>query len=533
MLLVAVLLISATAVYGQTGKCDQTPVEAKVLTPSDNENSPFTMNIKTKIETDNTNYGMFLPDQTYVLILETKDNTRPFREFMITVEDPEVDNDINFEHSKVDVGTLKTLDEDFKSRYSERCYSSVENKDNSDKRRIEMHWVSPKQSEDGQKIRFRAMVAENKEVWYTGDALTFTLEKNNAIPEGTPPAKPVEICKLCSEARYEVIFNGKWSRGTHNLHFPSKPDDIKYSHMIGASHDFTYTLWEQGVKASDGLRQLAEEANISKLERDVILNMSETGGTRTLIRGKMHQHPHMSEPSYALFRVDRIHHLFSIAVALKPSPDWFLGTSRFELCTEEGWLESHQLPMYPYDAGTRDGISYDSITTMTQPADNVERVAVGSFDKASPFYQMNLNDLKPFAILEVRRLDVYPLVGVDCEDNGEEPKRKRIKGSGRKYNRGKGTADEEEEKHEDVEEENDEPLLAESKTRDGCTGEWSRWSTCIADDRICGAGTQTRTRYIPIDTSDQPGYESEVLQVKPLENCQKDQQIQQCFVNCY
>lgn len=87
--------------------------------------------------------------------------------------------------------------------------------------------------------------------------------------------------------------------------------------------------------------------------------MSLTNGTRTLIRGKRHVHPYMFEPSHSLFRVDRTHHLFSLVIAMKPSPDWFLGVTRFELCTELGWLEEHELPLYPWDAGTLDGISYE------------------------------------------------------------------------------------------------------------------------------------------------------------------------------
>lgn len=87
--------------------------------------------------------------------------------------------------------------------------------------------------------------------------------------------------------------------------------------------------------------------------------MTEESGTRTLIRGKRRQHPYMHIPSQSLFRVDRIHHLFSIAISLRPSPDWFLGTSKFELCKDNEWLEEHKMPLYPWDAGTADGISYE------------------------------------------------------------------------------------------------------------------------------------------------------------------------------
>lgn len=73
------------------------------------------------------------------MVLTSSDNKRPFKWFMITVEDPEVDNSIyEFDHRSVDVGSLKTLDTNRQSRYSERCYNSVENTDNSDKYRVEV-----------------------------------------------------------------------------------------------------------------------------------------------------------------------------------------------------------------------------------------------------------------------------------------------------------------------------------------------------------------------------------------------------------
>lgn len=63
---------------------------------------------------------------------------KTFKWFMITAEDPEVDNNVfEFSHKNIDVGTLKTLDIN-KSRYSERCSSSVENADNSYKSDVEV-----------------------------------------------------------------------------------------------------------------------------------------------------------------------------------------------------------------------------------------------------------------------------------------------------------------------------------------------------------------------------------------------------------
>ncbi|XP_026761529.3 spondin-2-like isoform X2 [Galleria mellonella] len=518
---IIIALFNAPVVFGaQQGKCDQTPPQAKVLIPSKNKGT-----YKLTIETNQQIPFLFMPDQTYVVTLQTQNNAKPFRAFMITAEDPNVDNTHDLGPNLVDVGSLKTLDTEIgrKSRYSERCYSSVENTDSSDKYKIEIHWISPKQSYTSQKIRLRAMVAENEEVWYTGgDDLIVMMEKDNHPPLDSPPHPPSPTCNLCSEARYEVVFQGQWSRLKHPYHYPSKPDENGYSHMVGASHSYNYIMWKQGLKASDGLKLLAEQADVTEMEREIINAMSKENGTRTLIRGKRRHHPYMAEPSQALFRVDREHHMFSIAVAMRPSPDWFLGTSRFELCKEDEWLEYYEIPLFPWDAGTMDGVSYESTPTMTQPVDVVKRVEVGSFNRESPFYQKNLKDLAPFATLQVKRLDVYPIPEEDCHQDQEDNSKRNA-----------------EEGDEDTEEMEalDEPQAAESRQSEGtCSvSEWSDWSPCVPDNGICGRGLQTR-KSIKNGSTYNNHISQTHQQIGSRSNCNEDDAVRvqnrHCSINC-
>ncbi|KAL0818916.1 hypothetical protein ABMA28_008224 [Loxostege sticticalis] len=516
------LLITALVAWGDAKKCDQTPPNAKILEPSENK-GVFKMIIETKME--NLSY---LPDQTYVVTLMTTVPDRPFRFFMITAEDPAVDDTTYvLSNSPPDVGHLKTLDTETgrKSRYSERCFNSVENMDNSDKYRVDIHWISPKGGDNEQKVRLRAMVGENEEVWYMDDAdLIIQLHKDNRAPIDSPPTVQLENCGLCSEARYEVIFNGKWSRVSHPQHYPSKPDDNGYTHMVGASHANDYTLWAQGQEASDGLQLLVEDAVTTELEKEIVAEMNEKSGTRTLIRGKKRHHPYMFEPSHSLFRVDRFHHRFSMVVGMRPSPDWFLGTTHFELCTLGGWMESAEIPMYPWDAGTMDGVSYESARQATMPKSKVLRVEVGSFNKESPFYQMNLNDLKPFAILQVRRLDVYPLQDDECVEGGEE-------------NTGEEGDRQGENEDESEQEAQDEPSVQESRqnlNQEGCVlGDWSEWSPCETLDGSCGIGVQTRVR----DVRPRNFYEDRnYLQTLDSNGCYGEMAVkiqkQHCYVDC-
>ncbi|XP_013165839.1 PREDICTED: spondin-2-like [Papilio xuthus] len=509
---VLLVLLNTTQVIGKLVKCDQTPPQATAEEPSENKGL-FKLSVERK---DNDMQDVYLPDQTYVLILKTTNKTRPFRWFMITVEDPDVDNSINeYEQVPVDVGSLKTLADNPQSRYSEKCFNSVESADNFDKENVEIHWVSPKNSPK-QIVRLRATVAENQETWYTDDDLTILLKKDTRRPLDSAPHPPVENCELNSEARYEIVFKGHWSRLTHPRYYPSKPDENGYSHMVGASHGYDYTLWQLGTPASAGLKLLAEDANITIIERDIINNMSATGGTRTLIRGKRRHHPEMFEPSYALFRADSIHHMFSVVVAIKPSPDWFLGASRFELCTRNGWLKEYKMPLYPWDAGTMDGVSYESPKSVTNPTDNIDRVEIGSFNSESPFYQMNLNDLKPFAYLHLKRLSVDPIKGRNCNDERQEPQ----------------TEDVQNEQESDVVEE---PMVLESKlhtNEDHCTfSDWYEWSPCVPDEGICGFGTQIRTRS-RMDAHSK--YSDNVNAPRDIASCPENvlMESQACYVGC-
>lgn len=73
---------------------------------------------------------------------------------------------------------------------------------------------------------------------------------------------------------HQVIFNGLWSRVAHPRHYPKKPDENGYTHMVGASHDVSYFLWKAGGKASDGLKLLLEDANTTLIEREIIDEVS-------------------------------------------------------------------------------------------------------------------------------------------------------------------------------------------------------------------------------------------------------------------
>ena len=50
------------------------------------------------------------------------------------------------------------------------------------------------------------------------------------------------------------------------------------------------------------------------------------------------------------------HPRVTLLTMVAPSPDWFVGVSGLLLLNSEGrWLRSHDVDLYPWDAGTEDG----------------------------------------------------------------------------------------------------------------------------------------------------------------------------------
>lgn len=91
----------------------------------------------------------------------------------------------------------------------------------------------------------------------------------------------------------------------------------------------------------------------------IVSNFHQSNNIRTIIKARGLVHPNITGKTFAVFRVDSENHLISFVSTILPSPDWFVGVSALELCQSDcTWIENKVLELYPWDAGTRDGISY-------------------------------------------------------------------------------------------------------------------------------------------------------------------------------
>lgn len=155
---------------------------------------------------------------------------------------------------------------------------------------------------------------------------------------------------------FQLTFEGIWSNETHPRDYPFAIWLTHFSDVIGASHDGNFSFWGENHISTDGFRSLAEWGSVRALEFELRAKGSRL---RTLIKAAGLWYPNVNTNTSANFRVDRIHHKLSVASMFGPSPDWVVGVSGLNLCQKDcTWKDSLDIDLYPWDAGTDNGITY-------------------------------------------------------------------------------------------------------------------------------------------------------------------------------
>ncbi|KYN37274.1 Spondin-1 [Trachymyrmex septentrionalis] len=350
----------------------------------------------------------YMPNTRYNVVLKavTSDQMhRKFTKFLISIE---VEN----ANDTVDVGIFD-LQDDMMTKFADNCANTIVETSKVQKENISVVWTSP--AEGSGCILLRATVLETIDTWYMDDPnLNINICQDSKV-EADDQGPILPECCACDEAKFEVTFEGLWSRNTHPNHFPSKGWLIRFSDVIGASHTYDYRFFRYHGMASIGLQQVAEFGATRRLESEL---KDQSEQIRTIIKARGISYPNVTGKTFAVFRVDRKHHLMSLVSMIDPSPDWFVGVSGLELCLPNcSWIEHKQLNLYPFDAGTDDGITYVSPDSPTDPQIPIHRItSTYPNDSRSPFYDPSGVDMKPFAKLYLNRQRLYEKTCDDSDD---------------------------------------------------------------------------------------------------------------------
>ena len=196
----------------------------------------------------------------------------------------------------------------------------------------------------------------------TSTVLTYTLTVTRTAEDTSlsPPASD-PAAAFPSTAVYTVTFKGDWSTSVTPGGVPS---GAHFSRLIGGVHSDAVTFLESGRMASAGVESMAEDGGWTGLQGEVqdagTVALNVLSGDTDFIS------PTTSRTLTATLTTE--HPRITLVTMVAPSPDWFVGVSGLPLLDADGlWLRSHEVNLYPWDAGTEDGSEFSLNNLATSP----------------------------------------------------------------------------------------------------------------------------------------------------------------------
>ena len=170
-------------------------------------------------------------------------------------------------------------------------------------------------------------------------------------------------------ATYRVTFEGKFTASALASGV-SVPSGEHFTTLIGAVHNDSVTFWSSGGTASAGVEQVAELGNTATFTSEIKANMNAVAVIEKSL-------PSGGTPTATVdLTVTTAHPLVTLLTMIAPSPDWFVGVSGLSLrnATDDGWLASHTVDLFPYDAGTEEGTEFSLSNAATSPQGTITSI---------------------------------------------------------------------------------------------------------------------------------------------------------------
>jgi len=156
-----------------------------------------------------------------------------------------------------------------------------------------------------------------------------------------------------AQATYRITFTTNFTANTHPTDYP---DNASFGKVFLAAHSPGSSIFNVGSSASDGLKLYAEDGDLSGLITEHAGGEDNT--LMTIITGNTNVSTNTSV-SFTL-NVTPTTTRISFLSKISPSPDWFVGVSSFDIVDGNELIESRSVRLYPLDAGSDSGTSYES-----------------------------------------------------------------------------------------------------------------------------------------------------------------------------
>ena len=193
--------------------------------------------------------------------------------------------------------------------------------------------------------------------------VTRTAEDTSLSPPASDPA-----AAFPSTAVYTVTFKGDW---TTSVTPGGLAGGAHFSRLIGGVHSDAVTFLESGGTASAGVESMAEDGAWTGLQGEV--QDAGAGALSALSGDTDFIGTTTSKTLTATLSTE--HPRITLVTMVAPSPDWFVGVSGLPLLNSDGhWLRSHEVHLYPWDAGTEDGSEFSLDNLATTPQGTIESI---------------------------------------------------------------------------------------------------------------------------------------------------------------
>ena len=209
-------------------------------------------------------------------------------------------------------------------------------------------------------VRHRAVIGSES---YLLATLTAEVSDSTNTSLTPPVTDPVAVR---STADYNIRFWGRWDQSVTP---PQRPSDAHFSRLIGAVHSADVSFVKAGEMASAGVEAMAETGATSLLRSEIAREINAAqGGALSVLEGPGSILNPLDPWNLSSVTLTTDHPRVTLLSMIAPSPDWFVGVAGLPLLDADGnWMESLEVNLYPWDAGTEEGTEFSSSNNPTSP----------------------------------------------------------------------------------------------------------------------------------------------------------------------